>query len=126
MNNSLLVCIQQLNREATSPYWQSFVDYVGLFYQALRRQKYSLLNLDSIPAHRRERFHYLVSAARNKGDSILENSGDEESSSSPMFSVILPPKSRCIGCRQDVSGLTAQLQLQFPTTFLGADLSIQV
>ena len=115
-----------MNREANSQYWESFVDYVGLFFQALRRQKYSLLNLDSIPAHRQERFHYLVSTARKNGDSMLENSGDEERSSSPVFSVILPPRSRCIGCRQDVSGLTAQLQLQFPTTFLGADLSIQV
>ena len=114
------MCIQQVNREATSQYWQSFVDYVGLFFQALRRQKYSLLNLESIPGHRQEKFHHLVSAARSKGDSILE------SSSSPIFSVTLPPESRCIGCKEDVSGLTAELQLQFPRSVLGADLSIQV
>ena len=93
---------------------------MAVFFQALRRQKYSLLNLDSIPAHRQEKFHHLVTAARSKGDTMLE------SSISPMFSVILPPGSQCIGCHQDVSGLTAELQLQYPSTFLGADLSIQV
>ena len=126
MNNSVIVCIQQLNREATSQNWECFVNYVGLFFQALRRQKYRLLNIESIPAHRQDKFRHLVNAARNKGDSMLDNYDDKESSGSPMFSVILPPESRCAGCRQDLSGLSPQLQLQFPRDFLGADLSIQV
>ena len=115
------MCIQKLNREASSQPWQSFVDYVGVFFQELRRQKYRLLNIDSIPAHRQEKFHQLISAGRDKGDSLLQNSGD-----AGQFSVILPPGSQCSGCGQDLSGLTPQLQLQFPTTLLGADLSIQV
>ena len=115
-----------MNREAKSRYWQSFVDKVGLFFQELRRRKYHLLNMESIPAHRQEKFQELIRAAGDEGGTRLENSDGEGTESSPVFSVTLPPGSLCIGCGADVSGLTPHLQLQFPRSLLGADLTIQV
>ena len=90
----MLNLIIDLNREATSQYWNSFIDFAALFVEKLRTKKYDVLNLTSIPDQKKDRFKELLSYDRLKADFKLQQTFNE-TEAPPDFSILLPPGSRC-------------------------------
>jgi len=118
----MLNLIIELNQEATSLYWNSFIDFAALFVEKLRTKKYDVLNLGSIPEQKKDRFKELLSYDRLKTDFKLEQTFDE-TEAPPDFSILLPPRTRCFRCKKDLGGRSAQLQVQFPHPSLKCEIN---